>query len=125
LGDDGPLERTERIVRMACEKLMVHATIEEETFYPAARELEEVDSLLNKAEVEHATATELIAVLDSMEAGDVLFSATFTVLSEYVKHHVREEEGELFPKLRKSGMDLDQLGQALAAHADELMALEA
>ncbi|HET9833890.1 MAG TPA: hemerythrin domain-containing protein [Vicinamibacterales bacterium] len=124
LGEDGSLDEKEPIVRVACEKLSVHATIEEEIFYPAAREVADVDSLLNEAEVEHATARDLIAQLDAMDAGDELFSATFTVLSEYIKHHVKEEEGELFPKLRRSGMDLDQLGEALAAHADELMATE-
>lgn len=124
LGEDGSLNEKEPIVRMACEKLTVHATIEEEIFYPAAREVDGVDSLLNEAEVEHATAKELIAELDSMDADDELFSATFTVLSEYIKHHVKEEEGELFPKLRNSHMDLDKLGEALAAHADELMAAE-
>ena len=125
LGEDGSLDEKEPIVRIACEKLTVHATVEEEIFYPAAREVPDVDSLLNEAEVEHATAKDLIAQLDSMDAGDELFSATFTVLSEYIKHHVKEEEGELFPKLRKSGMDLDQLGEALAAHTDELTAAEA
>ena|SRR5215471_14964540 len=125
LGEDGSLDEKEPIVRTACEKLSVHAIIEEEIFYPAAREVPSVDELLNEAEVEHATARDLIAQLDSMDAGDELFSATFTVLSEYIKHHVKEEEGELFPKLRRSGLDLDQLGEALAAHAEELTATEA
>ena len=122
LGEDGDIEKKEPIVRTACEKLTVHATIEEEIFYPAAREVEEASSLLNEAEVEHATAKDLIATLDSMDASDEMFSAHFTVLSEYIKHHVKEEEEELFPKLKKSGLDLDTLGQELAARADELMA---
>jgi hemerythrin superfamily protein len=124
LGDDGPSEEKEPIVRMACEKLTVHASIEEEIFYPAAREVEDAESLLNEAEVEHNTAKDLIATLDSMDASDPMFSATFTVLSEYIKHHVKEEEGELFPMVKKSDLDLDALGQELAAQADELMSTQ-
>jgi hemerythrin superfamily protein len=124
LGDDGPSEEKEPIVRMACEKLTVHASIEEEIFYPAVREVEDAESLLNEAEVEHNTAKDLIATLDSMDASDPMFSATFTVLSEYIKHHVKEEEGELFPKVKKSDLDLDALGQELAAQADELMSTQ-
>jgi len=124
LGDEGPSEEKEPIVRMACEKLTVHASIEEEIFYPAAREIDDVESLLNEAEVEHNTAKDLIATLDSMDASDPMFSATFTVLSEYIKHHVKEEEGELFPKVKKSDLDLDVLGQELAAQADELMSAQ-
>ena len=125
LGEDGSAEQKEPIVRMACEKLTVHATIEEEIFYPAAREVEDAESLLNEAEVEHATAKDLIATLDSMDASDDMFSATFTVLSEYIKHHVKEEEGELFPKVKKSDLDLDALGQELAARAEDLTATQA
>ena len=124
LGDEGPSEEKEPIVRMACEKLTVHASIEEEIFYPAAREIDDAEALLNEAEVEHNTAKDLIATLDSMDASDPMFSATFTVLSEYIKHHVKEEEGELFPKVKKSDLDLDALGQELAAQADELMSAQ-
>jgi len=125
LPEEGADEEKEPIVRTACEKLTVHATIEEEIFYPAAREVDDVAALLNEAEVEHGTAKDLIATLDSMDASDEMFSATFTVLSEYIKHHVKEEEGELFPKIKKSDLDLGALGQELAARADELMATPA
>ena len=121
LGEDGAPDEMEPIVRMACEKLTVHAAIEEEVFYPAAREVDNAESLLNEAEVEHGTAKDLIASLDGMDASDSMFSATFTVLSEYIKHHVKEEEGELFPKVKKSDLDLDALGQELSARADDLM----
>ena len=124
LGEDGPSEQKEPIVREACEKLTVHASIEEEIFYPAAREVDEVDSLLNEAEVEHGTAKDLIASLDSMDASDPMFDATFTVLAEYVKHHVKEEEGELFPKVKKSDLDLDALGEELSMRAGELMGIQ-
>jgi len=122
LGEDGPRDEKEEIVRDACAKLTVHATVEEEIFYPAAREVPDAEALLNEAEVEHGTAKELIAKLDGMTAEDDMFDANFTVLSEYIQHHVKEEEGELFPKVQKSDLDLDALGAQMAERKDELMA---
>jgi len=122
LGEDGARDEKEEIVRDACAKLTVHATVEEEIFYPAARDVPEADALLNEAEVEHGTAKELIAKLDAMAADDDMFDANFTVLSEYIQHHVKEEEGELFPKIQKSDLDLDALGEEMAARKDELTA---
>jgi hemerythrin superfamily protein len=120
LGENGSREKKEEIVREACAKLTVHATIEEEIFYPAAREVPDVEALLNEAEVEHGTAKDLIAKLDEMASDDEMFDANFTVLSEYIQHHVKEEEGELFPKVQKSDLDLDALGEEMAARKDEL-----
>lgn len=122
LGEDGAREEKEAIVREACAKLTVHATVEEEIFYPAAREVPEADALLNEAEVEHDTAKDLIAKLDEMEADDEMFDASFTVLAEYIEHHVKEEEGELLPKVQKSDLDLDALGEEMAQRKEELMA---
>lgn len=122
LGEDGPKDEKEEIVREACAKLTVHATVEEEIFYPAAREVPDAEALLNEAEVEHGTAKDLIAKLDEMSADDEMFDANFTVLSEYIVHHVKEEEGELFPKVQKSDLDLDALGEQMAQRKDELMA---
>ena len=122
LGEDGPRDEKEAIVRDACAKLTVHATVEEEIFYPAAREVPEADALLNEAEVEHGTAKDLIGKLDEMSADDEMFDANFTVLAEYIEHHVKEEEGELFPKVRKSDLDLEALGEQMVARKDELTA---
>ena len=122
LGQDGPREERFDIAREACAKLTVHATVEEEIFYPAAREVPGADALLNEAEVEHGTAKELIAKIDGMDADDEMFDANFTVLSEYIKHHVKEEEGELFPKIQKSDLDLDALGEQMVERKDALMA---
>ena len=105
-----------------CTMLTVHATIEEEIFYPAAREAEVEDDLLDEAEVEHASAKDLIAQIQSMSPDDELYDAKVTVLGEYVDHHVQEEEGEMFPKCRRAKMDLAGLAQALAARKSELMA---
>ena len=95
-----------------CVELTIHATLEEEILYPAARDAlgDKGHELLDEAEVEHATAKDLIAQLESASPGDNLYDAKVAVLGEYVKHHVKEEQDEMFPKLRKSGMDLKSLG---------------
>ena len=99
----------------------MHAQIEEEIFYPAAREALPSDDLLDEAKVEHDSAKGLIAQIESSTPGDELFDAQVTVLGEYVKHHIKEEQNELFPKLRRARMDLKALGQALAERKDALM----
>jgi hypothetical protein len=112
----------QQLVRLACEELKVHAAIEEEIFYPAVREAIEDEDLMNEAQIEHASAKQLIAQLESMKPSDPLYAATFTVLGEYVLHHVKEEESEMFPQVRKSKLDLDELGAAMMARKGELMA---
>ena len=104
-----------------CSLLTAHTMIEEELFYPAAREAVEEQDLLDEAEVEHATAKDLIEQIQSMDPTDELYDAKVKVLGEYVNHHVQEEEGELFPKCKSSEMDLDQLGEAISARKVELM----
>lgn len=111
----------QELMNAACAELKIHTTIEEEIFYPAAREaLPDEDDLLNEAEVEHAGAKELIRQVEAGHAGDPMTCARFTVLGEQIDHHVREEEDDMFPKLRKSGMDLVGLGRKMAARKDEL-----
>jgi hemerythrin-like domain-containing protein len=106
----------------ACQELTVHAQIEEEIFYPAVRAAIEDQDLMDEAEVEHGTAKELIAQLESMEPGDDMYDARFTVLSEYIKHHVKEEQDEMFPKARKAKLDLKQLGEEMLLRKQELRA---
>jgi len=105
-----------------CTALTVHAQIEEEIYYPATREAINDDDLLDEAEVEHASAKQLIAEIQSMKAGDRLFDAKVTVLGEYIDHHVEEEEGEMFPESGDSDLDLKELGAKLTARKAELMA---
>lgn len=105
-----------------CLALTVHAQIEEEIYYPATREAIDDDDLLDEAEVEHASAKQLIAEIQAMKAGDRLFDAKVTVLGEYVSHHVEEEEKEMFPESRDSDLDLKALGVMLAERKAELMA---
>jgi hemerythrin superfamily protein len=113
----------EKLAQQICMSLTVHAQIEEEIFYPAAREAleDEGEDLLNEAKVEHNSLKELIGQIEGSSPDDDLFEAHVKVLGEYVKHHVKEEEGQLFPKLRKSDMDLVEVGEQLAARKKELM----
>lgn len=104
-----------------CMELTVHAMIEEEIFYPAARSVIKDKSLLNEATVEHASARELIDQIRHMDDSDELFDATLLVLGEYVTHHVREERTELFPKLRESRLNLVELREELAQRKEQLM----
>lgn len=114
--------KKQQLATEICRALSVHAQIEEEIFYPAARDADVDEDLLDEANVEHASAKQLIAQIAAMTPSDQLFDATVTVLGEYVKHHVEEEEGELFQECRESGMDLKALGEKLAQRKAELMA---
>jgi len=106
-------EQKQLLIETACAELTIHAQLEEELFYPAARDAIDEMDLIDEAEVEHASAKQLITELASMQPGDDLYDAKFTVLSEYVKHHVEEEEKELFPKVKKSDLDLAELAEEM------------
>ena len=110
------------LVKEICNELTIHAQLEEEIFYPAARETIDEQDLLDEAEVEHASAKELIAQLQSMEADDELYDATVTVLGEYVTHHIQEEQEEIFPKLKKAKLDTQALGAEIMQRKLELRA---
>ncbi|UUX95502.1 hemerythrin domain-containing protein [Aquabacterium sp. J223] len=118
---DGSEEEKEALALQICSELTVHAQIEEEIFYPAAREVMDEDDLLNEAEVEHASAKDLIAQIEEMEPTEELYDAKVTVLGEYVNHHVEEEESELFKQVKKTELDLEALGQELSQRKMELM----
>lgn len=107
---------------MICMELTVHAMAEEEIFYPAARMAIKDDDLLNEAEVEHDSAKELIAQIQFMESDNPMYDAKVTVLGEYIDHHITEEEEEMFPKVRKAKVDLEELGEQLMMRKEELMA---
>ena len=116
--DEGKDELAQKI----CAELTIHAQIEEELVYSAAREVLDETDILDEAEVEHDSAKELISQIEAMQAGDELFDAKVTVLGEYVNHHIKEEQGELFPKLKKSDLDLEVLGDELEQRKTELIA---
>ena len=117
---DGDAKAT--LAEQICDALTVHATIEEEIFYPAARLALEEEDLLDEAEVEHASVKDLIAQIREMEPDEELYDAKVKVLGEYVKHHVEEEEGEMFQQLRDTDFDAEAIGERLLARKEELMA---
>jgi hemerythrin-like domain-containing protein len=109
------------IVEKACQELTVHAQLEEELFYPALRDALEEGELVDEAEVEHQVAKQLIQQLQEAQPDDPQYSAKFTVLSEYVNHHIEEEEGEIFKEAKKSDIDFEQLAQDMEQRKQELM----
>jgi hemerythrin superfamily protein len=119
---DSGEEEKQALAEHICLLLTVHAKIEEEIFYPAAREATKAQDLLDEAEVEHASAKDLIAQIQDMEPSEDLYDAKVTVLGEYIDHHATEEEEELFPKVKRAHLDLHQLGDALASRKEALMA---
>lgn len=109
-----------KIAGKLCLELRVHAKIEEELLYPPVHD--EIDEdLVDEAIIEHAGAKDLIAQIEGMKPSERFYDAKVKVLSEYIKHHVKEEEKEMFPKLRSSDIDLKELGGQLLARKTELI----
>jgi hemerythrin-like domain-containing protein len=106
-------EEQPALVKQVLQALKVHTRIEEEIFYPAVRKAIKDQDLMNEAEVEHDSAKVLIRQLERMKPDDPKYAATFTVLGEYVNHHVKEEESEMFPKARRARVNLKALGDKL------------
>lgn len=118
---EAPADERQALAGQICSMLTVHATLEEELFYPLAREaLGEEADLIDEATVEHASAKELIAQIESATPDEPLYDAKVTVLGEYIQHHVKEEEGEIFPKIRKTELDLALLGTEMAQRKQAL-----
>ena len=120
--EDAHGARKRDIATQICSELHVHAQIEEEILYPAARGVLQRDDLdlVDEADVEHASIKGLVGRIEESGASDDHFDAFVTVLGEYVKHHVKEEENELFPKLKHSELDLQAVGAELAKRKTEL-----
>ena len=116
--------RKQALATNICDALTVHTTIEEEIFYPAFIEATGDRDLHHEAVVEHAGAKKLIAEIQGMSSADDYFDAKVTVLSEMIKHHVKEEEqpGGMFAEAKKSDMDLPLLGEQLQARKKQLQA---
>jgi hemerythrin superfamily protein len=100
-------ESCQALVEQTLAEIEVHAELEEQVFYPAARSAIKEEDLMDEAEVEHMTAKVLIQQLKDMGPEDEKFAATFKVLGEYINHHVQEEEGEMFKQLTRPGVDWD------------------
>ena len=116
-------ETKRRIAQRICGELTVHAQIEEEIFYPWLREnLDEDDmEMLEEAYIEHSGAKDLIAQIEAAKEIDATYDAKVKVLSEYIKHHVKEEENEIFSEVSSEKDELDGLGQEMSSRKEELM----
>ncbi len=111
-----------KLVARICAELSVHAQLEEEIFYPAVQKALRDHELVPEATVEHATLKDLIGQVEGVEPDGDMFDARIKVLSEYVKHHVKEEQQEMFPKALATKLDMRDLGARMAARKAELEA---
>ena len=112
--------RKKALVATICHELEVHTQLEEEIFYPAVKAALKDHELVPEATVEHASVKELIAQVKDAEPDGEMFDAKIKVMSEYVKHHVKEEHTEMFPKARDSGVDLVELRDQMLARKEAL-----
>jgi len=112
------------IAKKICMELTIHTMIEEEIFYPACREAGVDSDMMDEANVEHDGAKSLIAELEAGSPDDDFYDAKVKVLSEEIKHHVKEEEkrGGIFSGAREAELDLAALGEQMAARKEELLA---
>ena len=117
-GDD-PQAR-EALVTQVLDDLTVHAELEEELLYPAVRGAIADEAQIDEAEVEHEMLKLLIGQLRGMDAEDEKFAARFTVLCEYTLHHVKEEEGEMFPQIARVKLDWERIAQEMTERRAEL-----
>ena len=116
-------ERKMQLSRKICMELMVHTQVEEELVYPISRDFLKDDDIVNEAIVEHQAAKDLIEQIQAMDdPSDEMFDAKMQVLQEQIEHHVKEEETEYFPKLKKTDMDLKGIGEQIETRKRELMA---
>ncbi|TWI69654.1 hemerythrin HHE cation binding domain-containing protein [Pseudoduganella lurida] len=112
----------QKLAEKICLELTKHAIAEEEIFYPAVRaDVDDADDMVDEATVEHASAKDLIAQIHSMDPHDDLYDAKVKVLGEYIDHHVKEEEEEMFPEARKAKLDFVELGERIQARKDEIL----
>lgn len=114
-------EERETLAADICRELLIHMQIEDEILYPAARRGQVDSGLIDEATVEHQTGRELIEQIMAMRGNDALYDAKVKVLSEYMEHHIKEEQDDLFPKCRRR-IDIQQIGAALKQRKEELLA---
>src|ERR1051325_5000246 len=111
-----------KIVSEALTALKVHATVEEELFYPAVRQkIEDEEGLMEEADEEHHVAKVLIAELEKMTGDEDHWDAKFKVLAESVRHHITEEEGKMFKEAKNTDIDFNILGTQMAHLKQKLM----
>ena len=112
-----------KLVAQICMELTVHTTLEEEIFYPAFKAALKDHELVPEANVEHAAVKDLIAQVKGVEPDGDMYDARVKVMGEFVKHHVKEEQNEMFPKAQKTKLDLVALGERMAERKAELLAV--
>jgi hypothetical protein len=117
---DGDEQSKREIAEQCCMELKVHAEVEEQIFYPAAREALEEQDLVEEALVEHNSAKDLIAKLESMDGSEESYDATLMVLGEYVNHHIKEEEEQMFPKVKRAKLDWEALAEQMEERKTQL-----
>jgi hemerythrin superfamily protein len=120
--NDATSRKQQEIAQTVIEELDIHAELEEELIYPAIRKGTKDDEVMNEANEEHHLVHVLIAELKNLEPSDDTFKAKFTVLGELVKHHVKEEEGEMFPEAQKAKIDWEALNAEVMERKEHLMA---
>jgi hypothetical protein len=120
--DEEDAEKKKEIAEEAIQELKIHAAIEEEIFYPAVREeIEDDEHIMEEAQEEHHVAKVLIAELDQLKEVDETYEAKFIVLAENVRHHIKEEEGEMLPEAKKTDIDMDALGAQMMERKEALL----
>ncbi|HSV17560.1 MAG TPA: hemerythrin domain-containing protein [Casimicrobiaceae bacterium] len=118
LKSNGPQKA--QLVERICDELELHTRVEDELFYPSVRPAIGDDDLMDEAAVEHESSKTLIEQLRGMKPGDNRYDAIVTVLGEYVKHHVVEEQDVMFPKVKATDLDLVALGRAVKTRKRQL-----
>ena len=113
--------RKKEIVATICRELTVHTALEEEIFYPEVKAAMKDKELVPEAKVEHASVKDLIAQVEGREPDGEDYDAKVKVMGEFVKHHVKEEQNEMFPKAQKTRLDFVALGERMAQRKQELM----
>lgn len=109
------------LVDEVSKELNIHTVIEEEIFYVAARKSRHVHYLFDEAEYEHASVTEIIAQLRDLGAGEPIYDVKVFLLRDYVHRHFTKEEQKIFPKVRRTNLDLVVLGEKLIQRRQELI----
>jgi hemerythrin superfamily protein len=109
-----------RLVNAICREIRMHSALEQELFYPAARAEVADDDLMNEAIVEHDGIARLVSELETMDVADDMMNAKMHVLEAYINHHVREEEENIFPRARESGLDMAELAAQMIRRRSSL-----
>jgi hemerythrin superfamily protein len=122
VGDGATAEERAELARQICNALIAHTTVEEEIFYPAARDVVDPPELLDQAAAEHDSAKVLIAQILRMDPADAELDRTVMQLQDAIDHHVYEEENEVFPRVQESEIDLQSLGEQIAQRKEEVLA---